>query len=241
MKQGIGELWQKSGGNNLLTKENFQDLYDSLDSNQIAFQLDDKNLRCIDEGTPGGIHLAGSGILYHGVINDLQNKVTGVYSHAGCGAAKLYTEKNNIETDDPDEVGDQRAKKIAEELHVPFLGRITSDQMSRPEGFHDARVIYYDGTGHFDPSKVSGLPKGFLVSRQLIQDPGYAIQEVEIAIGIAMGDHGFGVLFSKETPLYLVAVTNSDITSIPLETLLDELEEVIAGENNRVAVDTIQV
>ncbi|KKQ66450.1 MAG: hypothetical protein US86_C0005G0061 [Candidatus Daviesbacteria bacterium GW2011_GWA2_38_24] len=227
----IYDYWSQSGGDDLLLGSSFQEIFEKIQNRHHTFELKDNYLRCIDEGTTGGIHLAGSGILYPQAKMDLEGKVTGIFSHEGCGAAKLYVNLNQITTDDPDVVGDEKAKELAENLNVPYLGRISAEAMDRPAHLHTARVVYYDGTGRFDPSRVHSLPQGFVISRKIISDVDYTKKEVEIAIQIAKGSHGFSNLFTEKSPLYLVAVSDHDKTSVPVEQLIKELKEVASGKD----------
>ena len=224
--------WAASGGDVILKAKTFQALFDGLPNKMQAFQLKDTNLRCIDEGCPGGLHMAGSGCLYERAAEDLKGKITGIWTHEGCGAAKLYVETKKIDTKDADSVADAEAKKLAEKLGVPYHGRIPLAEMKRPATLHDARTIYYDGTGKLEYTQVPGIPKGFMVSRKLISDPGYAKAEVEVAIGIGMGDHGFGHLFTGKTPLYICCVGGLDKDSVPLKTLTDEMTAVASKFHN---------
>lgn len=230
-------LWDNSGGDNLLKGRTFQSLFDSLENKNQVFVLQDRHLRCIDEGTPGGVHMAGSGILNTNKIKDLKGKITGVYCHEGCGAARLYVEEAGLGPADPDNIAEEEAGKLAEELGVPYLGKINFEQMPRPRETHIARVLYYDGTGHFDPSQVA-LPSGFTITRKAISDAQYAKTEVEAAINIAKGSHGFGRRFSPSAPFYLVAVTNGTPESIKMDVLVAELQE-ISQKYQAVKVDQI--
>jgi flagellar basal body-associated protein FliL len=224
--------WAASGGDVILKNKTFQALFDGLPNRMQAFQLKDTYLRCVDEGAPGGLHMAGSGCLYERAAEDLKGKITGIWTHEGCGAAKLYVETKKIQTDSPDSVADAEAKKLAEKIGVPYLGRIPASEMKRPPTLHDARTIYYDGTGKLEYTQVPGIPKGFMVSRKLISDPGYAKAEVEVCIGIAMGDHGFGHLFTGKTPLYICCVGGLDKESVPLKTMVDEMTAVASKFHN---------
>lgn len=47
----------------LVKKQGISSYIGQLRDLHSAFHLADRTVRCIDEGTPGGIHLAGSGIL----------------------------------------------------------------------------------------------------------------------------------------------------------------------------------
>src|SRR5207249_4292815 len=140
------KLWAESGGDDLLKGKTFQALFNGLPNRQRAFEPKDTYLRCIDEGCPGGLHMAGSGVLNPNWEADLKGKVTGVYSHEGCGAVGLFIQAQKIKTDDPNAVGDAEAQKVAEKLGVPYMGRIAAKQMTRPAALHVARAVYYDGT-----------------------------------------------------------------------------------------------
>src|SRR5205085_1929742 len=102
----VAKLWAESGGDDLLKGKTFQGLFNGLPDRARAFELKDTNLRCIDEGCPGGLHMAGSGVLNPNWEKDLKGRVTGVYSHEGCGAVGLYIAAQKIKTDDPNAVGD---------------------------------------------------------------------------------------------------------------------------------------
>lgn len=231
-------LWIEGGGKNVLGGyKNFTELFNSLPKKEAALALVDYNLRCMDEGTPGGIHLAGEGILYPQAAKDLKGIVKGIYSHEGCGAAKVYVDQNHILTDNPDQVGDEKAKELAGELSVPYLGSIPASRMDRPKSLHTARVVYYAGQ-EFDPSKI-GLPSGFQVDRWIISDCRYAQYEANLATGIALGNHGFGSFFTHQTPFYLVGVGNGQ-SKVALDILTAELRE-IAGNRKNVVVDVIQI
>lgn len=233
----LNSLWESSGGDDLLQGKTFQQLFDSISNKMAACSLNDHHLRCIDEGTNGGFHLAGSGILYHSAFPDLRGKVTGLYSHEGCGAAAKFVKDHNLQTDDTDKVGDEEAQKLADRLGVNYLGRITASDMSRPIASHIARAVYVT-LCDFDPSALVDLPKGFVISRQLITDSEYAQQEIELARAIAFGPHGFGTLFTIESPFYIVIVLKSDTDPALRDQALMEAREV-ADKNIGVRVDTI--
>ena len=234
----VRPFWDKSGGDDLLHGKSFQALFDGLPTRMQSFILKDTAVRCIDEGCPGGIHMAGSGCLNPNAEADLRGKVSGVYSHEGCGVVKLFMEKTKNSAKDADAVADQEAKKLADKLGVPYMGRIGSAQMTRPADLHTARAIYYDGTGKFDPSAVPGLPQGFVHNRKIISDVEYAKTEVEVAIEIAFGSHGFGEMFTPISPLYIVAVSGLNPESIPAQNLATELNDV-AGSFDNIEIQTL--
>jgi len=170
----------------------------------------DRWIRCIDEGTPGGLHLAGSGILlgenWEGSLEQAAEVVremdaSGVSWHRGCGAVANFVKAHNEVKDDVDEVAERFARELAVKVTLPCREQM----LMRPEGIHIARAAYYDGAGQFDPSRVEGLPSGFVISRRYLGKT-YALKEAEMAVGIALGHHGFGELFTSKQPFLLVAV-----------------------------------
>jgi len=206
-----------------------------------AFQLRDRRVRCIDEGTPGGIRLTGLGILlgFDKAIEVLREaKVEGVHPHEGCGACDLHAKKVCTETK-PDEIGIEWGKKLAAELGVPYSGFISADAMSRPREGHIARAAYYDGTGRFDCTGSLGLPPGFVVSRRHLNNHvDYARSEAEIAITIALGPHGYGMeRITDETPFMLVAIGDPADPMHSTERLMDELRPLELKLNGAVRVD----
>lgn len=200
-----------------------------------AFTLRDRYVRGIDEGTPGGVHTAGSGILMseQDAVHAMQQAhVTGVTSHAGCGAAALYAKEKGLEGVDTDAYGIAWAEKFAERLGVPYIGHISAQDMARPAAFHNARVVYYDATGTFDPSRVAALPPGFVISRKYLT-PTHATAEAGVAVRIATGDHGFGARITPEQPCYLVPVSDP---AHPAEVLAQELQPIVAAHAGRVRI-----
>lgn len=203
---------------------------DNVEGVEAAFETGEHTLCCIDEGTPfGDMRSAGSGILMEGedratfITNLKKAGVKEVTSHAGCGAAALYREKMRITDKSVDEVAQEGARRVAEELGVPYKGHII--ELARPKELHNARVIYFDGTGSFNPSAVDGLPAGFVVSRKFMTTE-QAKSETGIAMSIAFGDHGFGKKFSEQEPLLVVAIGAEELTTAQL---LKELEG-LAGD-----------
>ena len=224
----LEQEWKKqSAVMDLILRDGFQSYAVSLTDAETAFETEDHTLCCIDEGTPfGDMRSAGSGILMEGqdretFIEELKRAgVREVTSHAGCGAAVLYREKMGITNKSVDEVAQEGARRIAEELGVPYRGHIT--ELTRPKEFHNARVIYFDGTGSFNPAPVEGLPAGFVVSRKFMT-PEQARAEVGIALSIAFGDHGFGKKFSVSEPLVVVTVGGEGLTAQQLQQELEGL------------------
>lgn len=201
-----------------------------------AFSDERKVLCCIDEGTPVGImRSAGSGMLTEGedrseFLSALKKAgIQSVTSHAHCGAAGLYRARNSITDKSVDDVAIESAKQIAVELGVPYQGHIT--QLERPVEFHNARVIYYDATGRFNPFLLKGeLPNGFVVSRKYMNSK-QALGEFGIAVSIALGDHGFGEMFTSESPLLVVAIADQAIEEFSVGSLKRELGDWLKGND----------
>lgn len=196
-----------------------------------AFDPKDRSLRCIDEGTPGGLHCAGSGILMDEstAIEEFRRaEVDGIYSHEECGAAGIYAKQKGLDPSKSDEYGIKFAKQLARKLNVPYKGHIGIAEMARPSGLHTARVSYYDSTGRLDPARLKELPNGFVIDR-CHHPVGYALQEMKVSIDIALGSHGFSKRFTAETPFILIAIGD--------EELKKELEPLAAEFDGRVKID----
>lgn len=241
----IDHLWQQTGGDDLLNNQSFQQLLNSLPDCQLAVATDPKSptyLVCIDDRIPGlkslpkanYVHYAGEGILSPAVFETAAQKIDGILPHSGCGAKALYCQINQIPTDDPDAPGFQAVEDLSKKTGKPIVGKISKSDLSP---IHSARSVYYDNTGRFDPSKVTGLPPGFVISRNIISDLVYAQKEVDIAISIAFSDHGFGHKFSPKSPLFLVVVTNR---RADLKRLKNELK-TFAQKYNNVQIDSLIV
>lgn len=217
---------------------------------RAAFEENDLIVCCIDEGTPYGcIRFAGSLILNQdkpeSYIEVLKNiGVQGVYSHIGCGATELFAKQNNLDITKADEYGIDWAKKLADILGVPYKGHIGAkgfEPIKRPKEFHIARVIYYDGTGRFNPDKIKDLPLGFVISRRYHPEPQRALSEVKIAILIATGSHGFGNLIDKGHPITIIPIGNSGDQNFSVEKMKNELDEIAKEFKDKVAVDGFEI
>lgn len=243
-------LWEKTGGDDLLKGHvNFQDLFDSLPGSEKAVESIPNAplyLLCIDDRLPGisclsssasYAHMAGEGILNPNALRDLQNiGLRGFIVHKNCGAKALYCKTHAIESGF-DEEGTKAVYKLADSMKLPVAQIVNEQDIEKT---HIARVVYYDGTGKFDWSRVKGLPPGFIISRKIISDSSYAQMEANIAVEIAKGNHGFGNRFNDQSPLYVVAVTDGNQDSVGVEVLMQELRDALNGEPY-ISLDSISI
>lgn len=205
------------------------------------FRDDDHIVRCIDEGAPGGVHVAGAGVLLdEEAAVELLKKTGGATSHDGCGAAGLYYQKykESLEAASPGISADQHAKRRIEELcnlaGVPYHGHLAHTHMRRPREFHPARIAFYDATDKFNNLTITGapeaalLPQGFVVSRAAHRVVEEALEEAAICVQIALGGHGFGQRITLEDPFLFVAIADPEHPDYSLETLMDELNHAEA-------------
>jgi len=236
----VREAFVKQDGlMSLIYEKGFSEYAKGLRDLGQAFTPVQTMVHCIDEGTPAGMHLAGSGILL-GVDKAAEALkkagVTEITSHDECGAAGIYARANGLDVSKSDEYGKEFARKLAEKTGLPYKKHIPIGEMARPSGFHIARVAYYDGTGKFACDWVEDLPGGFQVSRRFI-DAAYALEEMKVCVGIATGDHGFGAMITPEAPFVLVVVGDSAGGEFGLEALKKELEPLVETNGGKVKVD----
>lgn len=220
-----------------------QEYVNHLNNLKEAFCPSDLNVRCIDEGTTGGIHLAGSGILL-GLEKAAEmlkkSGAEGITSHEECGAAGLFAKSNGLDISQADEYGKEFAKKLAEVTGLPYKGHIALNTMKRPSGLHIARVAYYDGSGSFNFDQVEGLPAGFEVDRKFLNNE-YAREEATVCVNIAMGGHGFGELITEKAPFLLVVIGDSSDGEFGIKNLIKELEPVADSFGGRVKIDSFVI
>lgn len=221
---------------------------------------------CMDEGCAhkdyngeGKLAVAGSGILLPAkseeervqiaarLFNELGIK--NITSHEGCGAVGLAYKRDfpgsNPSKEELEEYGKAWTKKVTAEMDrmkcEARFDHIAAEEMVRPAEFHNARVVYFDGVGGFNPNHEADLPMGFVVSRRFL--PGeYAAEELKVAISIAFGHHGFGELFTMEIPFIIIPLAGSEEE---LEKLKNEIEEALQGnehfQNKKIKIDGLVV
>lgn len=221
-----------------------------------AFSEKQKCVCCIDEGTAHKdingewkLALAGSGILYP-AANEAERLekvakiliargVTDITSHSGCGAAGIAYRRDFPDADTHANLAekieayaqawsDKLAVKIEELGHSAERTHVLAEDMERPIEFHNARAVYFDGVGGFNPNKEIGLPMGFVIERAYLPAE-YTAEELKVAVDIAFGHHGFGKLFYAESPFVIIALAKNDEQ---LNNLKDEISSALADNEN---------
>jgi len=201
-----------------------------------CFYPEKRVINCMDEGTPGGFRVAGSMILLadqEAASFVQQSAAQGLFSHTDCGAAALaFRKKYNLKSDEQialkeiDKFAQSEAKRLARLTEIAYLGHLDKDNLKRPLGLHIASAAYYLALPYFDPSKNPILPPGFVISRKFLPKD-YAQFELQLAINIALGEHGFDGLFSQNEPFLLIIITERDSQEFTEEKLKEEVIEVI--------------
>ncbi len=197
---------------------------------------------CMDEGTAnldskGSLCMAGSGILYPAQSWEERIKrvveichrlgVRQITSHDGCGAAGLAFKRDGGAAKLGDITPDEYGQKWARELQAALdkrLGRresasvnISAGEMKRPPEFHNARVVWFDATGRFNPAKLGdAIPRGFVIDyghavelARTREEADYPLAELAVAINIALGEYGFGKKFTADRPLVIVVLARN--------------------------------
>jgi hypothetical protein len=204
-----------------------------------AFFGNDLVVRCIDEGVQFGIRTAGSGILSgcEEMVKMLQGKeVKGVESHEECGAAKLYAKMHDLDEAGIEEYASAFSRELAKTLVVPYMGHSPISKMKRPKGHHISRCIYVDGSGIFDPKGIKAFPLGFVTSRAFL-DFETSRRDVDIALQIASGGHGFGDRITTDNPFYVFVIGSSKDERFSLKTLISEMKTFESLYQGRVKID----
>jgi len=214
---------------------------------------------CMDEGTAqinnpevAIMGMGGSGILFPASSReDRLKRVSNLYlklgireitSHDGCGAAniawKAAGEKSGTGFDDPDEYGKKWSNDLQSMMQeiskekIKFR-HIASDEIVRKMEYHNARSVWFDATGRFNPDKLEKpenekqvLPKGFLIDYGNVVtfaendvEKNYPFDELKIALEIAFGHHGFNNKFTKENPftIFIPAESKEQLVKIKKE------------------------
>lgn len=235
----------KIGARDFFTKE-FPDLKHAFSDHLTC-------VVCMDEGTAhkdmeegDKLALAGSGILYPADnevdrldrVADLMiaRSVMTITSHGGCGAAGIAHRRDFPGSDPTVEQAEHYAiawaKKLTDVInrkqHQAEHVHIAGSEMERPFEFHNARVVYFDAVGGFNPNKEKDLPMGFVIERKFVPAE-YAGAELKVAANIAFGHHGFGERFTTDAPFVVVVFASS---ADELDVLKKEAATDLADDQN---------
>jgi hypothetical protein len=239
-EQEIEALWMEDQESMRdLVAKGAQSYFDNLPEQEfLAEENAELPCACIDERV-GGHKLAipGSGIMEspddaYKLLKE--SGVSSMSSHQDCGAAKLAFDRLG----DPekeiygsaDAYAQSWAKNMADRLGVPYIGH----HSVKTPGRHVARTIYYDASGRFI-ADAPGVPKGFTISRKF-ESPEKAQANLNLAIKIATGDHGFKGKYSSENPLVIVPVGDTQ----DLSALRAEISQVVERDpelNGMIKID----
>lgn len=184
--------------------------------------------------------LAGSGVLLYSdlprevrleKVADLLIKhgCEEVTSHDGCGAADIAARREGWEGH-PDELGKKWSKDlqmamnrkigtkkesrhIAAEEMVGVLEKVVEEGVEKKiRPFHIAPGIWFINCHgrHINPDKLIGAPSQFVIDGGLSEDPVYSQAEIEVAIKIAFGHHGFSELLNPDKPFVINVVADNE-------------------------------
>jgi hypothetical protein len=192
--KGIEDLKNENWQNQLsdvkrLKEQGAKNFFEGIVNLKDAFRGGRNRLVCIDEGTSmkkDGFPLAGLGILLPAeneaerlgkaanIVINLSVKIDKIEVHPGCGAVKRACERDEPGKEPTPQEIEAKAKDWAEKLAEKVnskgkevaVSHISAKEMTRPAEFHNAVVLYYDGTGKFNPGYLENkIPQGFVVSR----------------------------------------------------------------------------
>jgi hypothetical protein len=124
-------------------------------------------------------------------------------------------------------------KGIAEKLNLPHR-HIPAVEMKRPLELHNAFYAIYDATGNFNRDRVPEMGPGFVTSPKYFSS---AKADLELAVKIALGNHGFGKKFDQENPFVLVGIYDPSNTALSKEQIIADLQEV----QNKFPADYVKI
>ncbi len=176
--------------------------------------VEPKYVCCIDERIPhnGSISIAGSGILikdnpeiFEIFVKYLKQKeIKQVRMHEDCGAVGLYAQEKNISIEKANKESLQWAQELTNALGGSSLE--ISEVLPVDIGFHNALCAYIIFDNLSIPKDL--FPRGFEINASCVQFP-QVLEQVAVSVDIALGHHGFGVLFTKDNPFTIVTVTKN--------------------------------
>lgn len=158
------------------------------------------------------VAVAGSGILIkdnkqarEALVDGLRTrKIREVYMHEDCGAVALYAKNKNI----PLNEAKKEADEWAQELTSLLGGEERPKTLPVSKLFHSETCVYLVVAEKFSLIGTNScFPAGFQVNANVVS-PHNALAQVQVALDIAFGAHGFGARFNRECPFTVVTVTS---------------------------------
>jgi hypothetical protein len=150
-------------------------------------------------------------------------------THADCGAFKAAYPGESDSNRSCREWGEVQADKLGIKFRF-----IEKESICRPDGFHSAVAAYYDGSGGF--SLLEGLPRGFVVSRKAFST---GPSDLAFYLKIAFGSHGFGELFTPQSPFHVVVLGHPTDATVPMSLLKKEAEAASQPYGSRVKLESV--
>jgi hypothetical protein len=190
---------------------------------------------CMDGRTKYGFRAAGSGMLLpeDELLAFLKaHNIKTVTAHEGCGAAKLYCERQGLPTENSDQIAQEWGQSVATRYGLEYA-YLPLERMGPSLEFHPERVCYCDATGNFSNLDDDRLPEGFGIDCSAKKEERW-LEEIRIALDIAFGHHGLGERFTAETPFVLTAIAEDERQ---LSELKEKLRALKHDYGDRVSID----
>lgn len=192
---------------------------------------------CMDEGVttirrkPIAVRLAGSGVLIGPDLLSTKVTVAGIMKeydlglisyHSDCGAGVVLAKRLGW----PVEEGDAAIESFANSVVSATGQRVSAVHAALDRSPHQHVAVGHIYAGTRVAPCLGGLPAVFVTSRFVLGNSGYGKSELAMAVGIAFGSHGFGGLFTEDTPYTIVVIA---VNQPQLTQYLAEVREVVAG------------
>ncbi len=231
----------------------------------VALVIGCMDERCVPPKNWKKISVAGSCVLltddqidlfidhirHAGLLPNIQ----AVSYHQCCGACGIYCKGHDLESTEPslERVGRSVAESMMMKLGLPGeplfsgFGAKTKDAQWRMTGnphLHHARGIVVNGIPHFNPYALA-LPACFEIDACFSPDATYLRAELDVALSIAMGDHGFGrEMFdpaSGGSPLSILIVPHPTDPALSFDTLDFTVKAAAASYGDAVQIVRMDV
>lgn len=250
------KLWEEAQANRIV-----QGLKEGKEISELVTQeqreLIFKETPCCLGCSDGRIHEPRIGRAGMGIVAGVENTVTAIKrmygegklngrltikSHDGCGAAKIVCsqliEKGKLPQGyNSDDLGVQFAKEVAKKLQREGYDVAAEHTQGKAmDELHNEVAIYFDGTNKINIEN-SGFPRGFIFSGMDFS-AAESVTELKALCGIALGDHGFGDRFTKESPFRIIVSAHSEEQ---LAQMHDIAEKAAWGFNGKVVVEGMLV